>query len=105
MIGFGGFAITPALAFSAFTSCCVAAILTGAKMQLQLKTHCSFTSDDRGTSMIFLNPGSYSATLTATDAQGHTAQNTVWITVLKYPPNPPPDYDTHRLIAQISRRT
>ncbi len=103
--GIGIGTASPPLAFGAIAACMIALLLVSVKMEAQTRLHYSFQSDDRGTSMVFLYPGSYSATLTVTDAQGHTAQDTVWVMALKYPPNPPPDYDTHYLLHQISRRT
>jgi PKD repeat protein len=43
-----------------------------------------YTSTDRDPTMVFLDTGSYSATLTVTDAQGNTSSDTIWITVLQY---------------------
>jgi hypothetical protein len=48
------------------------------------RVNSQYTSTERDPTMIFLSPGSYSATLTVTDTQGNTASDTIWITVLQY---------------------
>jgi hypothetical protein len=50
----------------------------------QARLNRQYTSTERDPTMVFLNVGSYSATLTVTDSQGNTATDTVWITVLQY---------------------
>ena len=44
-----------------------------------------YESTERNLTMVFPYTGSYSATLTTTDAQGETSSDMVWITVLKFP--------------------
>ena len=48
------------------------------------KASSQYESSERDPTMIFLYTGSYSATLTVTDAQGNTSSDTVWVTVLQY---------------------
>jgi hypothetical protein len=43
-----------------------------------------YTATERDPTMVFLNVGSYSATLTISDSRGNTSSDTVWITVLQY---------------------
>jgi len=48
------------------------------------KTESKYESTERDPTMVFGSTGNYWATLTVTDAQGRTASDTVWITVLQY---------------------
>jgi hypothetical protein len=48
------------------------------------KTESKYESMERDPTMVFGSTGNYWATLTVTDAQGHTASDTAWITVLQY---------------------
>jgi PKD repeat protein len=49
----------------------------------RIRINSQYESTDRDPTMVFVSPGSYSATLTVTDAQGVTSTDTIWITVLQ----------------------
>jgi len=48
------------------------------------KINSQYMSTERDPTMVFLSTGNYWATLTVTDAQGRTASDTLWVTVLQY---------------------
>jgi len=48
------------------------------------RVNSEYVSTECDPTMVFLSTGNYWATLTVTDAQGHTASDTVWVTVLQY---------------------
>ena len=81
-----------ALSFISIILLAILELLNNKYYNTQVKTNSQYQSTDRNPTMVFLNVGSYSATLKVTDTQGKTASETVWITVLQYVP-PFHDYD------------
>jgi hypothetical protein len=72
------------LASSAWTVGLIAGLLAAIILGFQVRNNRQFISTERAPSVIFLDYGSYSAKLTITYANGTTASETAWITVLQY---------------------